>query len=102
MEWDANAFLYQSKNVDGCISVFEQPDPNDKKWSYVKVDENRIVIDVREKEPISTHASTGIYYWSCAGDFIKYADQMILKNIRVNNEFYVCPVYNEAIQDGKK
>lgn len=27
---------------------------------------------------------------------------MIKKNIRVNNEFYVCPVYNEAIKDKKK
>ena len=27
---------------------------------------------------------------------------MIEKDIRVNNEFYVCPVFNEAIADGKK
>jgi hypothetical protein len=27
---------------------------------------------------------------------------MISKNIRVNNEFYIAPVYNEAIADGKK
>ena len=27
---------------------------------------------------------------------------MIKKNKRVNNEFYVCPVYNEAISDNKK
>jgi hypothetical protein len=27
---------------------------------------------------------------------------MIAKNIRVNNEFYVCPVFNELIGDGKK
>jgi hypothetical protein len=27
---------------------------------------------------------------------------MITKNIRVNNEFYVCPVFNEAIEEGKK
>ena len=27
---------------------------------------------------------------------------MIKKDIRTNNEFYVCPVFNEAIQDGKK
>jgi len=26
---------------------------------------------------------------------------MIEKNIRVNNEFYVCPVFNEAIEDNK-
>ena len=27
---------------------------------------------------------------------------MIQKNIRVNNEFYVCPVFNEAILSDKK
>tara|TARA_B100001029_G_C14920091_1_gene371497 strand:+ start:360 stop:524 length:165 start_codon:yes stop_codon:yes gene_type:complete len=27
---------------------------------------------------------------------------MIKKNIRVNSEFYVCPVYNEAILNNKK
>ena len=27
---------------------------------------------------------------------------MIKKNIRVNNEFYVCPVFNEAIKAGLK
>lgn len=27
---------------------------------------------------------------------------MIAKNIRVNNEFYTCPVFNEAILDHKK
>jgi hypothetical protein len=27
---------------------------------------------------------------------------MIEKDIRVNNEFYVCPVFNEAIADCKK
>ena len=26
---------------------------------------------------------------------------MIKNNIRVNNEFYVCPVFNEAIKDKK-
>jgi hypothetical protein len=27
---------------------------------------------------------------------------MIEKNIRTNNEFYVCPVFNQAIEDDKK
>ena len=27
---------------------------------------------------------------------------MIEKDIRVNNEFYVCPVFNQAIEDDKK
>jgi hypothetical protein len=27
---------------------------------------------------------------------------MILKGRKVRNEFYLCPVYNEAVLDGKK
>jgi hypothetical protein len=27
---------------------------------------------------------------------------MIAKDIRTNNEFYIAPVYNEAIADGEK
>ena len=33
---------------------------------------------------------------------MKYAEQMITKNIRTNGEFYVAPVFNEAIGDDKK
>jgi len=102
LEWDANAFLYQAQNVDGCISVFHQPDPNDTKWSYAAVDEFGLVKRVEEKVVISDIATTGVYYWSSAGDFVKYAREMIDKDIRVNGEFYVCPVYNEAIKAGKK
>jgi len=55
-----------------------------------------------EKNPISNYATVGIYYWKKGKDFVHYGEQMIKKNIRTNNEFYVCPIYNEAIQDGKK
>ena len=44
----------------------------------------------------------GIYWWKKGSDYVKYAEKMIKKDIRTNNEFYVCPVFNEAIQDGKK
>jgi len=59
------------------------------------------VCEVAEKRPISDLATVGIYYWKKGADYVKYAEQMISKNIRVNNEFYVCPVFNEAIADGK-
>ena len=55
-----------------------------------------------EKKPISNIATVGGYYWSKGSDYVKYAEQMIDNDIRVNNEFYVCPVYNEAIKDGKQ
>lgn len=101
LEWDPRQFLYtcMSDGIDGCISTFTNSHP---KFSYASVDENGYVTDVAEKKVISPHATTGIYYWAKGGDFVKYADQMIAKDLRVNGEFYTCPVFNEAIQDGKK
>jgi NDP-sugar pyrophosphorylase family protein len=102
VEWDSNSFLVdadQGRALDGCIPVFTS---NDSKWSYAKTDNDGTVTEVAEKNPISDQASVGIYYWRAGSDYVKYAEQMIEKNIRVNNEFYICPVYNEAIKDGKK
>jgi dTDP-glucose pyrophosphorylase len=92
-------YKMQEQEVDAGILTFESLHP---KWSYVKVDEMGYVTEVAEKNPISNIATVGIYYWKKGADFVKYAKSMIAKNIRVNNEFYVCPVFNEAISDGKK
>jgi beta-phosphoglucomutase-like phosphatase (HAD superfamily)/dTDP-glucose pyrophosphorylase len=101
VEWDSNEFLYScnTDNIDGGILSFYSVHP---KWSYAKTDENGFVTEVAEKKPISEHATVGIYFWKKGSDYVKYAEQMISKNVRVNNEFYVCPVFNEAIADGKK
>jgi HAD superfamily hydrolase (TIGR01509 family) len=101
VEWDSNEFMYkmQETNADGGIVTFTATHP---KWSFAKVDDNGLVTEVAEKNPISDIATVGYYYWKNGSDFVKYAEQMIEKNIRVNNEFYVCPVFNQAIADCKQ
>ena len=101
VEWNPIEFMYmmQETNADGGIVTFKATHP---KWSFAKVNDNGFVTEVAEKNPISDNATVGYYYWKHGSDFVKYANQMIEKNIRVNNEFYVCPVFNEAIQDNKK
>lgn len=100
VEWDSNEFMYSmvGDNVDGGILTFKSTHP---KWSYAKLGDNGFVTEVAEKKPISNTATVGIYYWSKGSDYVKYAVQMIERNIRTNNEFYVCPVFNEAIEDRK-
>ena len=97
IEWDANSF-YSTLNSDGSILTFRDTHP---KWSFCVVDGNQSVRRVEEKNPVSDVANVGIYYWKKGGDYVKYAQQMIDKNIRTNGEFYVAPVYNQAIEDGK-
>lgn len=101
VEWNSNECLYAftADGIDGGIVTFKATHP---KWSFVKVDQDGFVTEVAEKNPISDTATVGIYYWKRGSDYVKYANQMIAKNIRVNNEFYVCPVFNEAIADNKK
>ena len=70
--------------------------------SFIRYDEQRMVTMVREKEVISNEATVGIYNYRHGKDFVAAAHQMIDQNIRVNGEFYVAPVYNEMIRDGKK
>ena len=101
VEWDSNEFLYKMNETeaDGGIVTFEATHP---KWSFAKIDEKGLVTEVAEKKPISNIATVGFYYWKQGSDFVKYAEQMIEKNVRVNNEFYVCPVFNQAIEDSKE
>jgi beta-phosphoglucomutase-like phosphatase (HAD superfamily)/dTDP-glucose pyrophosphorylase len=101
VEWNSNECLYAftADTIDGGIITFTSTHP---KWSFAKLGEDGLVTEVAEKNPISDLATVGIYYWKHGRDYVTYAEQMIHKNIRVNNEFYVCPVFNEAIADGKK
>lgn len=101
VEWNSNEAMYafNADAIDGGILTFKAMHP---KWSYAKLDSNGFVSEVAEKKVISDNATVGVYFWKQGSDYVKYAEQMIAKNIRVNNEFYVCPVFNEAVADGKK
>ncbi len=97
-EWNPSHFqmycLSHAGWADGVILTFESDYPGD---SFAKVNEWGDVEYVREKEVISNHGTCGLYYWRRGHMFVSAAEQMINKNVRVNNEFYVCPIYNEMI-----
>jgi len=102
VDWDSRDFMYHMnvKNADAGIATFTSTHP---KWSYARIaSDTGLVLEVAEKKPISNHATVGIYYWKHGSDFVKYAEQMMEKNITVNGEFYTAPVFNEAINDGKR
>jgi len=101
IEWNSNEAMYgfNADDIDAGMLTFKATHP---KWSYAKLNEVGFVSEVAEKKVISDNATVGVYYWNKGSDYVKYAEQMIEKDIRVNNEFYVCPVFNEAIEDGKK
>ena len=96
---DINDYLKAEQGYDGLIMTMFA---DDNKWSFIKYNQFREVLMVREKEVISNEATVGIYNFAHGSDYVKYAHKMIDMNLRVNNEFYVAPVYNMLIEDGKK
>lgn len=101
IDTDINDYLetMNRENADGLIMTMWANDP---KWSFVRFNEKHEIIEVVEKEVVSNEATVGIYNYKHGKDFVRAAKQMIAKNYRVNGEFYVAPVYNELIREGKK
>lgn len=88
------------KEWDGYLEVFEGSGAN---WSYAKtesVDSTRVV-ETAEKREISTHCSTGIYYFKKAGEFVAAYNENLVNPIKGVPELYVAPLYNFLIRDGK-
>ncbi|WP_457745004.1 glycosyltransferase family 2 protein [Sulfurimonas sp.] len=91
----------KKKKLDGSILTFVDKH-RDPKWSFAKLNDNKLVIQVAEKVAISEFATVGIYLYAKAQDFIESAVDMIIANDRVNTEFYTCPTYNYIIQKNAK
>jgi len=101
VDCDISSFVEcaQSSGVDGQIMTFPA---ESEKWSYVSIDASGYAVEVAEKRRISPHATTGIYYFADGCTFVRAAREMIRKDVRVNGEFYVAPVYNEMIQNKQR
>jgi NDP-sugar pyrophosphorylase family protein len=94
---DSYLSCIDSGGLEGLIMTMKAVDP---KWSFVGLDSQGLVTTVVEKQVISDEATVGIYNFKQGQDFISAAEAMIAKDLRVNNEFYVAPVYNELISTG--
>ena len=94
-----NPHVMNELDADGLILTFKS---NSINYSYAQIDDDGYVIKTAEKKAISSNACVGIYGYKKGSDFCKYAKEMIDKNLRTKNEFYISPLYNLLIDDGKK
>ena len=87
------------KDTDGILVLFTSQEP---RWSYAKVDDvkNRIT-DVQEKKVISSHASTGTYFFKSSPDLIKNIQKIMQEGKRENGEYYLSTVYRIMLEQKK-
>ena len=90
-------FVPSEMNGDGNVLTFKSNNPA---YSYVKTNDKGIALLTAEKEVVSSNACVGVYGFKSGEVFVRYAEEMISKNIRTRNEFYITPLYNLMIADG--
>lgn len=95
---EPGAMKYSDISGDGYIPCFDAPGDH---WSFVKLDNEGRVIEVREKQRISNNCTVGLYYFRSAelyerlyGEY--YADESNMEK----NEKFIAPLYNYMVKKG--
>ncbi|WP_448192913.1 glycosyltransferase family 2 protein [Azospirillum sp. sgz301742] len=98
IDFDVSAFISDclDRDLGGSILCFRDA-ARDTKWSFARTNAHGLVEEVREKVPVSDLATVGLYLFRRGRDFVAWAMDMIARNDRTNNEFYVCPIYNYGV-----
>ena len=86
-------------NGENCVFSFEDKTENPI-YSYVKMNENNEIIDIKEKDKISSNACTGAYGFNSINHLKKYTSKIIEGNITQKSEFYTSGVIKEMISEG--
>lgn len=98
-DWNQDIFLDYAKNYDGVLGCFISDKAHN---SYVLVNSDNLVVDVKEKVVISNIASNGLHFWKKAKLFFESYRQMKLSHDTTNDEYYVAPSYKYLINNHYK
>ena len=90
---------FREKKEDVGLLTFDSLHP---RYSYVKFDEDQLVVEAAEKRPISRRASAGFYWYARASDFVDSLKEMILKDVQTNGIFYISASLNELVLQGRR
>lgn len=85
---------FQCRKLDAGTLIFRSIHP---RYSYVRLDSEGIVTEATQQNPISQHATVGVFWFSRTTAFVDAAKNLIRKNACTNDKFFVAPTFNELI-----
>lgn len=98
IDFDCFTSSMLDSQYDAGTIIFDSVHP---RYSYVLIEDDHVV-EASEKNPISRNATAGAYWYRKTSYFTDAVKQMIRKDARVDNMFYICPSFNELILRGLK
>lgn len=93
------AYDLRSRGLDAGVTTFPSLHP---RYSYVLLDSEGLVLQAAEKHPISRSAIAGFFWFRRGQDFITAVQDMIRKDVKVDDLFFVSLALNELVLNQKK
>jgi NDP-sugar pyrophosphorylase family protein len=90
---------FRKRKLDAGTPIFQSVHP---RYSFVRLDKDDLVIETAQRQPISSNATTGIFWFNRTGDFVDAIKNLILKEAQVDDAYFIAPSFNEIILKGKK
>jgi bifunctional N-acetylglucosamine-1-phosphate-uridyltransferase/glucosamine-1-phosphate-acetyltransferase GlmU-like protein len=85
---------FRSRNLEAGTLTFRSVHP---RYSYVAINEEGFVVETAQREPISSNATAGVFWFLKTLDFVEAAKNMIRKNAHIEGYYYVAPTFNELV-----
>ncbi|OOV89100.1 glycosyltransferase family 2 protein [Pseudomonas sp. MF4836] len=90
---------FRDGQCDAGVVVFKSLHP---RYSFVRKNAEGCVVEAAEKNPISNHAVAGLYWFDKGAVFVEAVKEMIRKDVKTNDAFYIAPALNELVLQHKK
>ncbi len=99
--------ILKSRNLEELINIIDEGahgvidcfNSSKKNYSYVTVDKDNFITDIKEKIVISNNATSGLYVFSSSKIYSEQYKQMIQNQ---NNEIYISDIYKNMINNNIK
>lgn len=88
---------FRSRGLSAGTLTFSSVHP---RYSYVRLDDDGLVIEAAEKRPISRHATVGFYWFKTGHSMVEAVKEMIRKDDNVGGTYFICPSFNELVLQG--
>jgi len=90
---------FMVSDLDAACLTFSSVHP---RWSYVRLDEQNLVVETAEKRPISQHAIAGLYMYKHGSDFVEHGMDSIRHGANTDGHYFISTVFNEYVLANKK
>lgn len=97
--FDTIVGYFRGQNAQAGVISFKSVHP---RYSFVRLDENGDVVESTEKNPISKNAIAGTFWFKHGKDFVRAAKNLIRKDTKVDDVFYIAPALNELVLEGHR